>query len=245
MIMKNLEKIEKYFKGELEESDLWEFKKALETDVLLKNELRQYQEIMELTRNEEKQNLMALLNEIHQENKISSKRLFLNRHKVSLIAASVLLFFAVGGSLFLMLNRNSQEELFASYYSTESASFNVRSATAGMDQPVMQGMQFYELQDYSTALDMFSKVPDNIMGRLYSGLSHIELGEFDKAIDDFKFVINHNDNLFIDQAEWYLALCYLKTNKTKEATKYFEKIAGDRGFFKTKAQKLLTDLKNK
>lgn len=243
--MKNLDKIEKYIKGELEESDLWEFKKALETDVLLKNELRQYQEIMELTRNKEKQNLMALLNEIHQDNKNSSKRIFLNRHKVSLIAASVLLFFAVGGSLFLMLNRNSQDELFASYYSTESASFNVRSATVGIDQPVMQGMQFYELQDYSTALDMFSKVPDNIMGRLYSGLSHIELCEFDKAIEDFKFVINHNDNLFIDQAEWYLALCYLKTNKTKEATKYFEKIAGDRGFFKTKAQKLLTDLKNK
>ncbi|MDO8896478.1 MAG: tetratricopeptide repeat protein, partial [Bacteroidales bacterium] len=227
--MKNLEKIEKYVNGELEESDLWEFKKALETDVLLKNELRQYQEVMELAQNKEKQNLMALLNEIHQENEVSTKKLFLNRHKVSLIAASILLLFAVGGSLFLMLNRNSQEELFASYYSAESASFNVRSASAGMDQPVMQGMQFYELQDYNTALDMFSKVPDNIMGRLYSGLSHIELGEFDKAINDFKFVIKHNDNLFIDQAEWYLALCYLKTNQTKEATKYFEKIAGDRG----------------
>jgi len=100
----------------------------------------------------------------------------------------------------------------------------------------MQGMQFYELQDYSTALEMFNKTPENIMGRLYSGLSHIELGEFSKAIIDFKFVIKQNDNLFIDQAEWYLALCYLKTNQTKEAVNYLEKIAGDRGFFKTKAR---------
>jgi tetratricopeptide (TPR) repeat protein len=243
MIMKNLEKIEKFVHGELEESDLWEFKKALENDVVLREELQQYQALLELTKNKEKLNLMSMMNEIHKENKNNGKKFSLSSYKVSLIAASLLLLFAVGGSLFLMQNKGTQKELFAKYYSTESASFNVRSANASMEQPVMQGMQFYELQDYSTALEMFNKTPENIMGRLYSGLSHIELGEFSMAIIDFKFVINQNDNLFIDQAEWYLALCYLKTNQTKEAVKYLEKIAGDRGFFKTKAQKLLEELK--
>jgi tetratricopeptide (TPR) repeat protein len=92
---------------------------------------------------------------------------------------------------------------------------------------------------------MFDMEPGNLLGKLYSGISYMELNDFEKAMGYFNFIIQHKDNLFIDQSEWYLSLCYLKTNRMEEASRLLDKIANERGVFKTKAQMLLNELKNK
>ncbi|PKP53618.1 MAG: hypothetical protein CVT92_03310 [Bacteroidetes bacterium HGW-Bacteroidetes-1] len=243
--MKNFDRIEKYVSGELEEGDLWEFKKALEIDAQLAADLSQYIDIKAVLIETEKQSFMETLHSIHEENTQKGRQLFLKNYRIPAIAASILFLFSAGIGLLLMQSGNTRDALFEKYYTTESAAFTVRSALSGSDQPVMQGLQFYELHDYNAAIDMFEKAPNNIMGKLYSGLSYIELGEYNKAITEFKIIIEHNDNLFIDQAEWYLALSYLKTNQKKESIKHLEKIAADRSIYKTKAQKILREMENK
>lgn len=240
--MKNLEKIEQFVHGELKDADLWEFKAALEQDPELANELKQYIELRDVSNQTDKIKLMKTLNEIRQHDSIEVKKPVGSPFRKVAYAASVIVLLSLGLSLLLYFGRGDATSIFEAYYQPESSALVFRSNVLNVDQAISQGLQLYELKDYTAAISYFNQAPDNLMGRLYSGLSHVETGAYDKAIQDFQFILAHNDNLFIDQAEWYLALVYIKTNRKKDALRLFEKIANDRGFYRTKAQKILEEM---
>lgn len=242
--MKNLEKIEKFLANELEDAELWEFKKALETDVLLAKELKQYQEMKELITQKNKRDFVEAMKAVLEEEKQAPKpKKKINLFYIAAAAAAILIFIAVGNITYNTFLRNqTNSDLFTAYYSPDNMSLIVRSGLINSDQPVLLGLQQYEMQNYTAALESFSKSPNNMMGKLYSGLSHVELGEFNLAIADFKAIVDHQDNLFVDQAEWYLALCFLKTGQNKETKRQLELIAQGRSIYKTKAQKLLIEI---
>ncbi len=242
--MKNLEKFEKYVKGELQEGELWEFKTSLETNAELANEFKLYLEVEQSIKNNQKNRVFDTLEMIHQQNKTnkSQKTIQLRSSRFIAAAASIIILLAAGIGLIWMQSHQSTSALFNQYFEPETAAFNVRSSSSSIEQPVLQGMQYYELHDYDAALEMFDKAPNNLMGKLYGGLSLMELGDFDKASVKFLAIIQHNDNLFIDQAQWYLGLCYLRTSKQKQAVEMFTSIADQNGVFKTKAQKILREL---
>ncbi len=238
--MRDLEKFEKYIKGELEEGDLWEFKKSLEIDASLKTEFELYKATFG-KHAQNKHKLMDELNKIRNEQS-RGKMVKLSWHKISAIAAGIIILLGVGVSIFKMQFNTSNQELFNQYFIAESAAFNVRSSTNSLEQPVLDGMQFYELHNYDAAIEMFEKAPNNLMGKLYSGLSMMELGDFESAVNKFDDIIKHNDNLFVDQAEWYQSLCYLRLGKKSNAIDSFRKIAADNGVYKSKALKILKEL---
>ncbi len=241
--MKNLENIERYLNGELEEDDLWEFKKALDNDPQLKADVRALKELKKVMSQTKKVEIMEKMFTIHQNEQ--KKKRFLGIPAYGAAAASFLVMAAIGGGLLYLQSGNKHEKLFKQYYTTESGSFGLRSGNANIDQPVMQGLQFYELGKYESAIELFNKTPDNLLGKLYRGLSYIELEEFGPAIKDFTEIIDQQGNLFIDQAQWYLALTYLKTKDVSKAKTLLTSIAADRGVYKTKAQKILNELENK
>ena len=92
---------------------------------------------------------------------------------------------------------------------------------------------------YKEALALFSKADHNMTVKFYSGISYLEVNELEDAEASFQAVIDNKDNLFIEQAEWYLALCYLKMNMNKDAKILFTEIANSDGFFNNKAQEIL------
>ncbi|MBS4056615.1 MAG: tetratricopeptide repeat protein [Bacteroidales bacterium] len=243
--MKNYDKLYRYVHGELDESELWEFKKSLETDVELIKEYNEFMAMHQTIGQHDKFSLLNHLNMIHQENKKKGIQRFLADYRVVAAAASIILILAVGG---LMISnyygQQSNNQLYAAYFTHENSMFSLRSTGSNIEQPVIQGIQYYEMQNFDAAVEMFEKAPDNLLGKLYGGLSFMELNEFEKAKESFNFIIQHNDNLFIDQSEWYLGLCNLKTNHTKDAITILEKIAKENSVYKTKAQKLLKELKN-
>lgn len=241
--MENLRKIEMYLKGELEEDDLWEFKRALETDPQLAHDLHAYIELKRVMVQTKKIDLMQKLDDIRKSE--TKKTRFLGLPVYSAIAAALLLLATIGGGILLNYSGNQHQQLFEQYYAAESGSFGLRSDNSTIEQTVAQGLKSYEEGDFKNAIDAFNKAPDNLMGKLYRGLSMIELGKYDLAIGDFESIINHNDNLFVDQAHWYLALTYLKLDQTDKAEEQFSLIAADRSVYRTKAQKILQDLKNK
>lgn len=242
-IMKDLEKFEKYIKGELEEGDLWEFRKSLEEDTIFAKQFELYKAIHQETQTNKKQLFMESLNSIHEAQNPAKKVRQLPLRRIYAVAASLIILVAAGIGLLTMQTQNSNIKLYDAYFQTESAAFNVRSASHSMEQPVMDGMQLYELHNYDAAIEMFNKAPNNLMGRLYSGLSLMELGEYDDAIEKFNVIVKHNDNLFIDQAEWYISLCYLRTGERRKAIENFKRIAADNGVYRTKSLKILNELK--
>lgn len=241
--MKNLEQIERYLNGDLEENDLWEFRKALETDPQLQEEVRAFSELKKVMSQTKKIEIMEKMFNIHQNNQ--KRKYFLGFPLYRAAAAGLLLLATVGGGFFYFQSGRMNDKLFNEYYVTESGSFGLRSGNSTMDQPIMQGLQFYELGNYEEAIALFDKTPENLLGKLYRGLSYIELEKYKLAIIDFNEIMDQPGNLFVDQAQWYLALTYLKTNNLDEAKKNLTTIAADRGVYKTKAQKILLEMENK
>jgi len=82
-----------------------------------------------------------------------------------------------------------------------------------------------------------------MVGHFYSGVSLQELGKYQKAISEYETVITDIDNLFVEQANWYIGLCYLQTNEDKKAYKQFKKIAKEDGFYQLKAEAILRKMK--
>jgi len=70
-----------------------------------------------------------------------------------------------------------------------------------------------------------------------------ETGKFKKAIASYQTVVKDKDNLFVEQAEWYIGLCYLQTENRKKAFKQFEQIANSQSYYSEKATAVLRKIK--
>lgn len=81
-------------------------------------------------------------------------------------------------------------------------------------------------------------------GHFYAGAALQETGKYRQAINKYETVIVDNDNLFTEQAQWYIALCYLRTNENKKAYIQFDKIAKKEGFYQFKAKAIVRKMKH-
>lgn len=241
--MENLEKIEKYLKGELDDDDLWEFKKSLHNYPQLALEVEAMRDMDVLQSQSLKIDVMDKLQAIHARKNRAQR--FLGLPVRNAVAAALLILATIGGGLLLTQQGRHNQQLFEQYYSLESGAFGLRSGNTTLEKSLEQGLQFYELGDYKSAISLFDLSPDNLMARLYKGISYMELGQFDKASNEFSVILSDNDNLFLDQARWYLALSCLKTGNIADAKSHLAVIASDRSVYKTRAQKLINELENK
>lgn len=239
--MKNLDRIERYIDHEMDENELWEFERDLRNDPQLAEELAFMQALSARANSSNKLKLMDLMDNIRQEEEKKSRLVIFSKRALA-YAASLLVLIAAGIGLWHYGGNVSNEKVFLNYYQPEPVSFAVRSATMSSDQPVMQGLDLFEKKEFASAIEYFNQSPDNPMGRLYGGLAHMELGDFNQAIIDFNAILEQKDNLFTDQAAWYLSLCYLKTNRQKDLEQTLTSIASGRSIYKTKALKLMNEL---
>ena len=102
--------------------------------------------------------------------------------------------------------------------------------------------------DYPAALELFSQVLDadkeNIPVQFYSGISNIELGQYQDALLPFQFIMDHKQNLYIERAEWYAALCHLKLNEDDNALNLFRNISLSNSFYKDRAHEILKSIQD-
>ena len=82
----------------------------------------------------------------------------------------------------------------------------------------------------------------NLTSNFYSGISNIQIQEYLKANKNFIRVLEHKNNLFVEQSEWYLGICYLMTNERNKAKVTFDSIAKGKSFYRTKAKEILNKL---
>jgi tetratricopeptide (TPR) repeat protein len=200
------------------------------------------------------------LNAIKDENKLALRETLMDVHKrkahqtthrigvftprrVQAIAASIVVFLMVGASFLFNVDKPTNQELFNQYYTTESSILTVRAGVTDFS-PVNEGMKYFEQKEYQKALDAFKLEPDNMIVKLYSGFSYMELNKFDDAIKEFEDIVVQHDNLFIDQAEWNLALCYLATNESDKARKILTNITNSNTIYNIRAQNLLEEMGN-
>ena len=237
--------IDKYITGKLEDTELWEFKADMEKDADLARQVKLRQEIYNTISNDKKMALLNTLSNLENKSNRRTKIINLYSRQVQAIAASIVILLAIGAGLLTNQadNTNLNTQLYTEYFTDEGSLITTRSEVVS-DDAVETGIRLFDNQQYEKALTLLEQNSENVTARLYTGLSYMKLEQFDKAEDQFKYILDHSDNIFIDQAEWNLGLSYLAGKKTNEANEIFAKIASENGAYSTKAGEILTQLKN-
>lgn len=246
----NLETIEKYIDGELKGQELLEFENLLSTDPDIKSE---YELSMQINQSVMEDDVMALRETMEymyeDDTKVQRTPNLFTRRKFYYAAASAALLIAAGGIVQKMSNPNlSSDAVFDKYYEPYDVTVTYRSGNTEVDRVLLNALEQYEEQDYEQALQLFEKVLDkgksNMALNLYSGIAYLEEEKYQKAKTSFSYIMSDKDNLFIEQAEWYLSMCYLKTEKRDKARLVLNKIIERESYYKDQAKDVLKDLRN-
>lgn len=170
----------------------------------------------------------------------------MNTRKWWYAAASVLVLCVLGTMLYLQAGRNiSNDALFSEYYKSENFVDQTRS-----DENIIEAVIRFQQKDFDKASRLFRGILDkdnsNIAVWFYYGISSIETNKYENSINAFTTIINHKDNLYVEHAEWFIALCYLKNNHISKATEKFELVASNPdNFHRQEAISILEKLQQK
>ena len=186
---------------------------------------------------------LSLINEAFKQEKRRKRSMFIpfSRSKAAIlsIAASVIIIFCLNG----VISRNNgsgNTDLYKSFYQPYPASATTRSGHG--DNGMQLALKQFNNVNYDEALRFFEELRKKDAGNpainFYSGMACEEKGRFKEAITFYRQVIEEKHNLFVEQAEWYSGLCYLRTNN-KQAYDQLSKIAEKNGYYSPQATALL------
>lgn len=168
--------------------------------------------------------------------------------KTARYAAAIALLAAVTSAMYLLLRPGeSAEELFSANYARYESPGAVRSAVSSGNTLMENAIASYAARDYQKAISFLEQVivsgSDNIESVFMHGVANMEISNYPKASGSFSEVIEHNDNLYLEDASWYLGLCYMMTESTDKAVNQFEAIAASKSRYSRQAARLARKLK--
>ncbi|HZK61170.1 MAG TPA: hypothetical protein VFC41_03785 [Anaerovoracaceae bacterium] len=241
--------IERYNAGEMSDAEKPLFRKELDGSEKLRNEVHLRKRTDEILK---KQDIISLRNKLslidsrkRREAELPVRNL---KNLVFMKYAAVIAGLVLIGSITLFSGKNlSRDEIMNRYYKAYEASSSQRSIQFESNADFDLAMEFYNAHDYKKAAIYFSKViensPKDMQSILLYGVSNFEDKKYPEAKQSFDKVISDGNNLFIETAEWYLALCYLNIDERKKAIKQLRIINKEGGFYKDDAKRMIKTLK--
>lgn len=238
---RKLEEIDDYVSGELEEPLKNSFEEEIFSNQNLAAEVRLFNEINEAIGEKDVMDLRTSLTSIGKDANSSEIRGLRNYISFPLIkkfwyivAAFIVIF--LGINIFFHTYSNSNSKIYNEFYKpAEGTSGTIRSATNAQEQMIDQAFTMMSIKEYGKALKLFSDILDkdnsNPAANFYAGTIYQMKGMYTDAIQAYNKVIEQGDNLFIEQADWYLGLCYLKVNQHDKAVHQFRRISRLNGYY--------------
>jgi tetratricopeptide (TPR) repeat protein len=238
--------IERYIAGEMNKAEEIWFQKELEGNLGLRNEV----DLRRKTDNVLKSHDIILLrNKLSEIDKSRKSRVPSNvpRKRIQLGIAAALTGLVLIGSLVLFGSKHlTNDEIINQYYKSFDGVSVSRSSHTALNSDYSTGLDYYNIHDYKNAALYFSKVlnvdPGNMESTMFYGTSSFEVNNYPEATRSFTKVIDNNNNLFIEDAEWYLALCYVKTNEMGKASHQLNAIKNSRSIYSRNAAKILRQI---
>jgi tetratricopeptide (TPR) repeat protein len=243
--------LQKYLDNELSESELSRFEHELNASPELMVDLDLYKEVEEAISDTEVLDFRAQLSGMREETKRSDngKRVFrFSRPWHYAASAALALLVAIG--LATVLGRPlSNSDLFMKYMKPYELVLTNRSIESDVINVNMSKAEIAFMEhDYKTAVMWYSEVldvdPTKIEADFNLGASNMELKKYVDASESFDRVIKHNDNLFIQKAEWFQAGCLLAMDETDLAKRQLIRIVEDeKHYYHKDAEKILKRMK--
>jgi tetratricopeptide (TPR) repeat protein len=245
--------VDRYLDGVMSVDEQFWFEKELQHDADLQEEVKLQKNLQKMLAEKEVLELESELDVIYQQTyhpwktTISSvsRNIKESLTKYTVVAASIALIIIMSVTFFSRRG-STNADIYNAHFQPAEISMIFRASAEEVNSDLRNAMTMYENKEYGKAIQLFEKVLAEDKSRiglnLYSGISHMEIEEYAEANKSFQKVIDHQANAFIESAEWYLGLCYLKTNENEKATEVFEEIVERDGYFKKDARKIIKEL---
>ncbi|OFY62297.1 MAG: hypothetical protein A2V64_05470 [Bacteroidetes bacterium RBG_13_43_22] len=240
--------IERYNAGEMNEAERAWFLKELDNNEKLRKEVELRKKTDMVLKNHNVIQLRNKLSEI--ERKRAAEKPVKNPVKrMSLRYAAVITGFILVGSITLYFNGRSltNDEILDRFYKSYEVTSPSRSQQAILNSDYSTAIEYYNVHDYRNAALYFNKVLDNdpkyMESTMLHGISNFEVKNYPDAKSSFIKVIDNNDNLFIEDAQWYLALCYLRTDNQDKAAEHLNGIISSESIYKKDARRIMRKMK--
>jgi len=243
--------IERFNAGEMSEAENEWFRKELEGNKNLRDEVALRKKTDLTLKNHDIIQLRSKLAEIEKrratEVPVKNSRKHINMKYAAVVAGFVLI-----GSIALFTNRKlSSDEIIDRYYKSYEPVTEQRSEYSKVSKVnedyFKNAVEWYNIGEYKKAATIFSKILENAPQDFYTtllyGVSNLEIKNYPVAKQSFNKVIRNNDNYFIEDAQWYLALCNLKSGERDQAISQFKTIKNSNSIYRKDAGKILRDLK--
>jgi len=155
------------------------------------------------------------------------------------------------GLVFLVVNNSgvnnqvmNNEHVFAEHYKIIPAEVNQRGGSSQSNEKFQEAMIKYASKDYKAALNLLENLGNSSSKiKLYKAICNIELDQFENAksyLDDVSKSLNSEDQ---QNAEWYIALLYLKQSNLTSSKETLNRIVQQPDhLFVLKAKALIKEL---
>jgi tetratricopeptide (TPR) repeat protein len=235
--------IERYIASEMDLTEIKWFEKELEGNDTLQKEVMLRKKADHMMLNHD---LISLRNKLAGLEKSRKEKLVESAGKKALGIryAAVFTGLVLIGSLLMLIGRNQNSKaLFDKNFTVYESTTVSRSIQAGADIELTRALKFYADKDYTEAGRYFSDYlksnSGNMQATLLYAISKMETKNYQVAKSSFDKIIKSGNNLYIDQAEWYLALCYVATGETTVAKQQLLAIKKSDSIYRDKARKML------
>lgn len=163
--------------------------------------------------------------------------------RTSRYAAAIVVAAAITSALYFIVRPEpSPGKLYTSYYERYESPGATRSATSEGNLLMENAIASYSAKEYDKAIGYLEQVIASEKGNMESvfmhGMANMEVSNYPVASGSFTRVIEHNDNLYLEDAAWYLGLCYMMTGNREKAVSQLNAIADSGSRYSRKAARL-------
>ena len=239
-----LHQIEKYIEGRLSRSQILEFEEELEKDP-------EFQSFIATVTRPISSPYASFVARIHlwfrhrlRPIRNIKNRSYSSQEKYWAITASVIVVVLTTGIWFsgTLISTHKGETLFNEYFSVYHNAIDINRAS----YELINAVDNYDAGKFNEATHFFLvqliNEPEDYVSEFYLGVSRLASDKPIMAEQSFQKVIDAGGGQFKDPAQWYLALCSLKTGKLKNAKMLLQQISNDKQHgYSLKARLLLKE----
>lgn len=223
--------IEKYLFDQMNEDEKKEFEILTKSDSSLEEEFEIQKSVFESANDEDLKKIYPAL-KLAEEKYLSGQTKkppfrLIPIYRLAIVAC--IAFILIFSWNFFSDSNNKSLELFTSYYEPYPMILSFR----GKSDLIPQAVNSYNSQNYESVIKSMNQLilidSLGVIPNMYLGIAHLELGNFDEAIENFEAVSNSNNPTLRQQANWYMALTFLKANEPEKAKSILTKLSMKEG----------------
>jgi anti-sigma factor RsiW len=241
--------IEEYIDGNLDDDLLAEFELELNDNTDLIAEVKLRKQINDSLKEKDIFDLRKALVAAKEKAEVKKMKMIIPETKKANLKfwrSSVAIFIVLLGLAGVLRNNNvAVDKVYDNYFAAPSWSPE-RSLSSEITL-LQQANISYLNADYTEALRILNQAAssdmENPVINFYKAASFQGMSKYEDAIGEYSKVIKHGDNLFIEEAEWFRSLCYMKLEDYEKMRIELLAVMERKGHYENNAKAIIRRLK--